>query len=148
MEKVPVFKVLIINIDNITYHFVYRFNPISNYDEAQAQMYTPFLRLLTSLNFDSIRDAKVLAQPIPQNLLDAKTIREWAFEGHISCESTFVSCKYRDEEIPCCDHFEPIYTEHGFCYAFNSRFKSTATDLEPSYRHTAKPHTFCLINIS
>ncbi|XP_037725196.1 sodium channel protein Nach [Drosophila subpulchrella] len=109
-----------------TYERVY--NTLANYDEAQAQMYTPFLRLLTSLNFDSIRDAKVLAQPIPQNLLDAKTIREWAFEGHISCESTFVSCKYRDEEIPCCDHFEPIYTEHGFCYAFNSRFKSTATE--------------------
>ncbi|XP_017112672.1 sodium channel protein Nach [Drosophila elegans] len=101
---------------------------LANYDEAQAQMYSPFLRLLTSLNFENIRDAKVLSQSIPPNLLEANTIRQWAFEGPISCESTFVSCKYRDEEIPCCDHFEPIYTEHGFCYAFNSRFKSTPTE--------------------
>nr|NP_001259646.1 pickpocket 23, isoform D [Drosophila melanogaster]AGB95488.1 pickpocket 23, isoform D [Drosophila melanogaster] len=109
-----------------TYEKVY--NTLANYDEAQAQMYTPFLRILTSLNFENVRDAKVLSQSIPQNLLDAHTIREWAFEGHIDCKNVFVSCKYRDEDIPCCDHFEPIYTEHGFCYAFNSRFKSTPTE--------------------
>ncbi|XP_034660727.1 sodium channel protein Nach [Drosophila subobscura] len=109
-----------------SYAAVYK--SLANYDDARAQMFAPFLELLTSLNFGNIRDAKLLSESIPKDQLEEHTVRQWAFEGHISCESTFVSCKYRDEDIPCCDHFEPIYTEHGFCYAFNSRFKSTAAE--------------------
>lgn len=70
----------------------------------------------------------MLAEAIPTELLSERSIRDWAFRAHIPCESTLISCKYRDEDIVCCDHFQPIYTEHGFCYAFNSRFMSTATE--------------------
>ncbi|KAH8237681.1 hypothetical protein KR038_006611 [Drosophila bunnanda] len=104
------------------------YKTLANYDAEEVPRYSSFLEVLTSLSFERIGDAKLLAQSIPKAKLEENTLRQWAFEAHISCESTFVSCKYRDEEIACCEHFEPIYTEHGFCYAFNSRFKSTATE--------------------
>lgn len=100
----------------------------SNYDEEKAQVFAPFLDLLTSLNFDNIRDAELLAKSIPVDLLADNSIREWAFRAQIACENALMGCKYRDEDIACCEHFEPVYTEHGFCYAFNSRFKSTAKE--------------------
>ncbi|XP_064537003.1 sodium channel protein Nach [Drosophila montana] len=109
-----------------SYNEVYK--SLANYDADKAQLFTPFLDLLTSLNFDNIRDAEMLAEAIPTELLSERSIRDWAFRAHIPCESTLISCKYRDEDIVCCDHFQPIYTEHGFCYAFNSRFMSTATE--------------------
>lgn len=43
-------------------------------------------------------------------------------QSNIFCNDTFDTCKYRDEEIKCCEHFYPIYSEHGFCYAFNPRY--------------------------
>lgn len=41
---------------------------------------------------------------------------------NILCNETFDTCKYRDEAITCCDHFHPVYSEHGFCFAFNPQF--------------------------
>ncbi|EDW75033.2 uncharacterized protein Dwil_GK19918 [Drosophila willistoni] len=108
------------------YETVYK--TLANYDPSKAALFAPFLNLLTTLNFENIKDAQAFAEPIPLEQLMEHTIRDWAFRAHISCENTLVSCKYRDEDIPCCAHFEPIYTEHGFCYAFNSRFKSTETE--------------------
>lgn len=26
----------------------------------------------------------------------------------------------------CCEHFLPLYSEHGYCYAFNPRYIDTA----------------------
>ncbi|XP_034490359.1 sodium channel protein Nach [Drosophila innubila] len=119
---------------NKSYDVAYK--TLTNYDTEKAQAFAPFLDLLTSLNYDNIRDAELLAKSIPSELLSESSIRDWAFRAQISCENTLISCKYRDEDIVCCDHFEPIYTEHGLCYAFNSRFKSTAKeDVE-----TGAPH--------
>ncbi|TDG40555.1 hypothetical protein AWZ03_013028 [Drosophila navojoa] len=108
------------------YEEVYK--SLANYDADKAHQITPFLDQLTSLNFDNIGEAEKLAEGIPPEQLAEHTLREWAFRAQIPCESTLISCKYRDEDIVCCDHFHPIYTEHGFCYAFNSRFMSTATE--------------------
>lgn len=45
----------------------------------------------------------------------------------ILCNETFDVCKYRDDEIKCCEHFFPVYSEHGLCYSFNPRFTDDAT---------------------
>jgi amiloride-sensitive sodium channel len=45
------------------------------------------------------------------------------------CNNTFAMCKYKDEEITCCDFFKPVFTENGFCFSFNSRYYDTE-DLE------------------
>ncbi|KAL9927605.1 sodium channel protein Nach-like [Glossina fuscipes fuscipes] len=48
----------------------------------------------------------------------------FSFQVTLRCEDTLAECKFRDEYFECCKQFLPIYTEHGFCYAFNSRFYS------------------------
>lgn len=45
----------------------------------------------------------------------------------IYCNETFDVCKYRDEEIRCCEHFFPVYSEHGLCFSFNPRYTDEAT---------------------
>lgn len=37
------------------------------------------------------------------------------------CEDIFTECSFKSYNISCCDHFFPVFTEIGFCYAFNSR---------------------------
>ncbi|XP_067641904.1 sodium channel protein Nach isoform X2 [Eurosta solidaginis] len=100
------------------------YKALSNYDHTKATTITPFLELLTSLNFENINEAYALAQSIPGNSLKQLNLREAAFKARVSCENTITDCKYRDEPITCCTHFRTVYTENGICFAFNSRFKS------------------------
>lgn len=58
--------------------------------------------------------------------LKSKSLRRLVFAVAISCDKVFKTCRYKDDEIKCCDHFLPIYIEHGFCYAFNTRYKDSA----------------------
>ena len=52
-------------------------------------------------------------------------LRHLAYKVGIKCEDLLEICKYKDEEISCCDYFNPIYSEHGFCYSFNARYYGT-----------------------
>lgn len=49
-------------------------------------------------------------------------LRQLAFKYGIVCEDLFEFCKYKDEDVSCCDYFFPLYTEQGFCYSFNSPY--------------------------
>lgn len=48
------------------------------------------------------------------------------FQIAVFCNESLDVCKYRDEEIKCCEVFQPVYSEHGFCYGFNARYIDTA----------------------
>ncbi|XP_053602844.1 sodium channel protein Nach [Plodia interpunctella] len=37
------------------------------------------------------------------------------------CESLFYDCEWKGDSEECCDLLVPVFTEMGFCYAFNSR---------------------------
>ncbi|XP_054729475.1 sodium channel protein Nach [Anastrepha obliqua] len=100
------------------------YKTLSNYDHPTATMIAPFLEVLTSLNFENVNEAYALSLSIPTKVLEEMNLREAAFKVQVNCEDTLSECKYRDEPIPCCDHFSTVYTEHGMCFAFNSRFIS------------------------
>jgi hypothetical protein len=55
-------------------------------------------------------------------------LRALAFELAISCSKLIKTCLFRKKPINCCDNFLPVFSEHGFCYAFNSRVYSTPHD--------------------
>ncbi|XP_055838345.1 sodium channel protein Nach [Episyrphus balteatus] len=112
------------------YDVAYR--SLAAYDHNMARQIAPFLELLTSLSFENIQAAYDMSQMFTSTNIDDRSLRAWAFQVHTGCEDTLVECKYRDEKIKCCSHFDPIYTEHGFCYAFNSRFISTADSDQPA----------------
>lgn len=54
-----------------------------------------------------------------------QSLRELVFKVHVNCEDIFESCSFKNEKEKCCSIFKPIYTEQGFCYAFNSRYYGT-----------------------
>ncbi|XP_005178919.2 sodium channel protein Nach [Musca domestica] len=37
-----------------------------------------------------------------------------------NCSELIGNCKYNNNFIECCDHFQPLRTEYGLCFAFNS----------------------------
>ena len=100
---------------------------ISGYEDEYARIFEPTLAYLPSLSYETMKDAyieslNVTRDPRLLKSINKKTLRSLAFQVNVFCNDTFEHCKYRDEEIKCCDHFLPVYSEHGFCYAFNPRY--------------------------
>lgn len=65
----------------------------------------------------------VLSENVRPNiglLLDADP-RVLAFKLAKSCNDVFDSCRFKNKPMKCCESFRPVYSEHGFCYAFNAR---------------------------
>lgn len=76
---------------------------------------------------DNISSKFLFSTIIPQFLqtsviINLKLIVVFSSQVNIFCNETFEMCKYRDEDIRCCDHFQPVYSEHGFCFSFNGRY--------------------------
>jgi hypothetical protein len=95
-------------------------------DNKEEDYYQQFSKAMPALSYDlfgSIHDAAVnLSQR--EDMRD-KNLRQLAFQVGIKCDELLEICKYKDEEITCCEYFMPLYSEHGLCYSFNSRYYST-----------------------
>lgn len=64
-------------------------------------------------------------------------VRKTIFQLTLSCNATLSECRYKDEEIDCCEHFYPVFTEHGYCFIFNGRYNDTWNKETPlTFRHT------------
>lgn len=92
--------------------------------EDNYQEYFPILELLPKLSYDKMKMAYEEVFNLKEKLGNEKktTLRQLVFNVAMSCENLFYDCKFRGESISCCEYFKPIYTERGFCYAFNSRY--------------------------
>lgn len=105
----------------------YAYKSLGSYDEG-SEKYEPFLEMLTRLSYDTVNDLYNLSLNFTDAWMtvDKVSLRKHAFAVVADCDDIFDVCKYKDDEIPCCKHFLPIYIEHGFCFAFNTRYKDTA----------------------
>lgn len=55
--------------------------------------------------------------------------RTFAFKFVKTCADVFEGkCNFKSKSFACCESFRPVYSEHGFCYAFNTKFFGTAYD--------------------
>uniref|UniRef100_A0A182N1I6 Uncharacterized protein n=1 Tax=Anopheles dirus TaxID=7168 RepID=A0A182N1I6_9DIPT len=98
------------------------FQTLAGYEQG-SEAYEPFLRLLTQLSYENVREAAAMLSDMPSTVtLQTVNLREMAFRVAVRCNDTFATCRYKDEDIDCCEIFKPLYTEHGFCYAFNARY--------------------------
>ncbi|CAG9801971.1 unnamed protein product [Chironomus riparius] len=91
------------------------------------------LEILSRLSYDNIKKAAEYASKIPSQMQqnwEKYQLRSLAFEISKKCEDIFNTCKFRAEEKDCCEIFQPIYSERGYCYSFNQRFSSTETTEE------------------
>ncbi|XP_059617760.1 sodium channel protein Nach [Phlebotomus argentipes] len=120
--------------------------PLEPFDETKARefadekmdriglefgQFEDFLKSLTKLSYANLDEAvKASEEILSDSNLDELFLRSAAFGSSISCPDLFVSCEFRDDPIECCKSFLPKFTEHGFCYAFNPRFRETETTVE------------------
>ncbi|XP_031627738.1 sodium channel protein Nach [Contarinia nasturtii] len=105
---------------------------LGNHDEEATEVFQQFLIYLPQLSFENMKIESQHAENITVNekyinAIDKESLRSYAFEVAVSCKDTFDVCKYRDEDITCCEHFFPIFSEHGFCFAFNPKYIDTPT---------------------
>ncbi|GLH04574.1 Sodium channel protein Nach [Gryllus bimaculatus] len=56
----------------------------------------------------------------PQSRCPRDGLRELAYSHRRSCKETLTACTWNGVPFPCCEHFLPVETEIGLCYAFNS----------------------------
>lgn len=89
-----------------------------NYDE-----YIPILKLLPQMAYGKFRSmSRALLNMSTELNVKNKNLRQLTFKVAVKCQELFSMCKYKDEEIPCCEYFHPVYTENGFCFSFNARY--------------------------
>lgn len=89
--------------------------------------YQQVLKALPALSYDTFASIHEAARNLSQKVeMRDKNLRQLAFQVGIKCDELLEICKYKDEEIACCEYFMPLYSEHGLCYSFNTRYYSTA----------------------
>lgn len=105
------------------------FEEFAKNDDEILEEYLPILKALPSLSYDTFRNMHEAILNI-SNIQDikSKNLRQLAFKVGIKCDELLEICKYKDDEITCCEYFLPLYSEHGLCYSFNSRYFSTANN--------------------
>ncbi|XP_013178118.1 PREDICTED: sodium channel protein Nach-like isoform X2 [Papilio xuthus] len=90
---------------------------------------TRMLQWLATLSFRSIEESATTfitqhdlvghtANDAPAPALDPK---EAVFSIVQRCEAAFYDCEWKGDSEECCDFLVPVFTEMGFCYAYNSR---------------------------
>ncbi|XP_075970520.1 sodium channel protein Nach-like isoform X1 [Anticarsia gemmatalis] len=88
------------------------------------------LRWLATLSYRSIADERAkefLSDPalVGSNDEDepkpAKDPKDAVFQIVRHCDSLFYDCEWKGDSEECCDMLMPVFTEMGFCYAFNSK---------------------------
>lgn len=112
------------NLVNIT-----AYQSLTVYD-VDYEDYVPILKTLPKLSYETIAETyNVILNMTGTKHIDGKDLRELAFKVGIKCEELFFKkCRYRDEEVNCCEKFFPIFTEHGLCFAFNTRYYGTPAE--------------------
>ena len=55
-------------------------------------------------------------------------LRSLAFQLVQSCSEVFETCTFKGKVIDCCSAFLPLFSEHGFCFTFNSKVFATPNE--------------------
>ena len=105
------------------------FEEFAKNDNEILEEYLPVLKALPSLSYETfgaMYEAILNVSKIQD--IKNKNLRQLAFKVGIKCDELLEICKYKDDEITCCDYFLPLYSEHGLCYSFNTRYFSTPSN--------------------
>lgn len=81
------------------------------------------LKAIPGLSYSSLKFLNISYNV--SKLLEKQDLREIAFKLKVPCESIFKTCHFKTKEINCCEHFYPVYSEVGLCYAFNPKYYGT-----------------------
>lgn len=97
------------------------YQKLGGYEDNYVE-YIPVLEMLTTLSYDNFNLLQSAISVAKVKLNNIENLRNMAFKVAMKCEDLLETCKFRGEEITCCEYFTTIYTERGFCFAFNARY--------------------------
>lgn len=98
-------------------------------DDEDSDELLPVWQSLPKLSYDTLGNTYEAVLNISGDLdLMKYNLRQLAFKVGVKCEELLEICKYKDDTIPCCEYFNPLYSEHGLCYSFNARYYGTPED--------------------
>ncbi|XP_045514063.1 sodium channel protein Nach-like [Pieris brassicae] len=87
------------------------------------------LRWISTLSYQSIATrALEFTKDESVNTLDPK---DAVFNIVRHCENIFYDCEWKGDSEECCDLVAPVFTEMGFCYAFNSKHAEKSWPWQP-----------------
>ncbi|XP_045493644.1 sodium channel protein Nach-like isoform X1 [Colias croceus] len=87
------------------------------------------LKWLSTLSYQSIaarasefvKDPELVGKSDTDASIPALNPKEAVFSIVRHCENAFYDCEWKGDSEECCDLVAPVFTEMGFCYAFNSK---------------------------
>lgn len=92
-------------------------------DDENFEEIIRVMKSLTKLTYDTFGSTYEAIRNMSNELdINKYDLRQLAFKVGIKCEELLEICRYKDEEISCCEYFFPLYSEHGLCYSFNARY--------------------------
>lgn len=94
--------------------------------------FNEFLERLPRLSYRTMNNFnEALLNVSSEEVIQKSDFRKLALLSAISCNNTFTSCTYKEDDIDCCEYFQPMFSENGFCYVFNGKYKDTFDKEEP-----------------
>ncbi|XP_058448056.1 uncharacterized protein LOC131428269 [Malaya genurostris] len=97
--------------------------------EGNTKSVEDFTGLLAQMSYSRMKEIKAASVRYPAKWLDhVGDLREFLLLAAVKCYHTVHDCKFRNKRLNCCEHFKPILSERGFCFAFNAKFFDTLND--------------------
>lgn len=103
----------------------------SGITENETQEIAELLKAIPNFSYGPKGLKSVVLSDLAANAIERLSIndlRSLAFHLALSCDKVFASCQFKNKSLNCCEEFKPVYSEHGFCYSFNSRYYGTSRD--------------------
>ncbi|KAG5682787.1 hypothetical protein PVAND_012118 [Polypedilum vanderplanki] len=108
------------------------FETFARNESEHFEEFLPVLKAIPKLSYETFGIMYEAIQNLTgvsddeNKMKQLKNLRQLAFKVGIKCDELLEICKYKDEEIACCEYFMPLYSEQGLCYSFNAHYFSTA----------------------
>lgn len=91
--------------------------------EDDGEKFISLLKILPRMSYDYIDELnQEIGNVKPEWEQLTEPLRNYVFDVAIDCEKVFDNCIFKAEDIECCKVFYPVFVEHGYCFAFNTRY--------------------------
>lgn len=103
------------------------FNHLSGGDSDTSPEYEELLRQMMSLSVKNLEEFYATVRNITSTQEESPNIstvklRDLMFLVAVKCRDVFQICNFKETSLDCCEVFQPIFTEMGFCYGVNLKY--------------------------
>lgn len=90
--------------------------------DGAGEYYEDILRDLMGLSMDNVEQFYNTVKNLTTTPLEDRNLRDLMVMLRVKCQDVFQFCNFKEEDLNCCDNFQPMWTEMGFCYGLNTKY--------------------------